>query len=132
MNAANEVSNCLFHAHSEIACEVSVIFSECMFSFLFLRFLGLAEDLPLRDEPLLCTVFSASNYRGSNNDGAVLKLMRHPFTHSLPVYREAFDSLTKEMRLNRPVVLHYGVKRFKTSEAFMRLEDRKCSSLLGM
>jgi hypothetical protein len=35
--------------------------------------------------PLLCTIFSASNYSEGSNDGAFLVFLPHPFTDAFPV-----------------------------------------------
>ena len=48
------------------------------FSFSILQI----ENVP--GQPLLCTLFSASNYQDGNNDGAFLVFCAHPFTNSRP------------------------------------------------
>ena len=54
------------------------------------------------EPPLLCTLFSASNYIGGDNEGAFLMYVNHKFTNSLPVGGNS--------------TLHYTVKRYKTSK----------------
>jgi len=41
------------------------------------------------DLPLLCTLFSASNYQDGNNEGAYLVFCAHPFLNSLPTASES-------------------------------------------
>jgi len=53
--------------------------------------------------PLLCTLFSASNYIGGDNEGAFLMFLTHSFSDSQPV----------SARSN----LHYAVKHYKTSDS---------------
>lgn len=53
--------------------------------------------------PFLCTLFSASNYIGGDNDGAILQFASHPFHMSAPVGSKCN--------------MHYYVRRYKTSEA---------------
>jgi hypothetical protein len=57
----------------------------------------------LPDTPLLCTLFSASNYIGGDNQGAVLVFLNHKFTNSTPVGGKSS--------------LHYSVHHYKTSAA---------------
>lgn len=53
--------------------------------------------------PFVCTLFSASNYIGGDNDGAILQFASHPFHMSAPVGSKS--------------PMHYYVRRYKTSEA---------------
>jgi len=53
--------------------------------------------------PLLCTLFSASNYIGGDNEGAILMFLNHKFPDSHPVGANSS--------------LHYSVKHYKTSAA---------------
>jgi len=55
------------------------------------------------ERPLLCTLFSASNYIGGDNEGAFLMFLNHKFTDSCPVGGKS--------------TLHYAVKHYKTSAA---------------
>jgi serine/threonine-protein phosphatase with EF-hand domain len=55
------------------------------------------------EHPLLCTLFSASNYIGGDNEGAFLMFLNHKFTDSVPVGGKS--------------TLHYAVKHYKTSAA---------------
>jgi serine/threonine-protein phosphatase with EF-hand domain len=68
---------------------------------------GQMLDLDIYDEragiPFLCTLFSASNYIGGDNDGAILQFASHPFHMSAPVGSKCN--------------MHYYVRRYKTSEA---------------
>lgn len=55
------------------------------------------------ESPNLCTLFSASNYIGGDNEGAFLMYLNHKFTDSRPVGGKS--------------TLHYAVKHYKTSAA---------------
>eukprot|EP00981_Chlorochromonas_danica_P014064 scaffold7246_cov163-Ochromonas_danica.AAC.2 len=55
------------------------------------------------EAPLLCTLFSASNYIGGNNFGAFVQFATHPFPNSRPAGQS-----------NK---IHYLVKRFKVSSS---------------
>lgn len=63
------------------------------------------EDLAraYAEAPLLCTLFSASNYIGGNNFGAFVQFATHPFPNSRPAGQS-----------NK---IHYLVKRFKVSSS---------------
>ena len=70
--------------------------------------MGVSSKIALSDAnpsgfPLLCTLFSASNYIGGDNEGAFLMFLTHKFTDSHPVGGKSN--------------LHYTVKRYKTSQA---------------
>jgi len=70
--------------------------------------MGISSKIALSDAhppgvPLLCTLFSASNYIGGDNEGAFLMFLTHKFTDSHPVGGKSN--------------LHYTVKRYKTSAA---------------
>lgn len=65
--------------------------------------------------PLLCTLFSASNYIGGDNEGAFLQFATHPFPMSRPTYRNPG--------------IHYLVKRYKTSESTVSLRETTHTSL---
>lgn len=76
-------------------------------------------DRPIRNPrgcPLLCTLFSASNYVDGDNEGAFMIFMNHAFHESIPVNEQQCD-------------LHYTVKRYKTSESTTNLEDSNKLSL---
>jgi serine/threonine-protein phosphatase with EF-hand domain len=65
--------------------------------------------------PLLCTLFSASNYGGSDNEGAYIVVMDHPHTGSFPVAKSG---------------LHYSLSHYKTSTTQMSdIERNNMSSL---
>lgn len=55
------------------------------------------------EHPNLCTLFSASNYIGGDNEGAFLMYLNHQFPDSQPVGGKS--------------TLHYAVKHYKTSES---------------
>lgn len=70
--------------------------------------MGVSEKVALSDAnpaglPLLCTLFSASNYIGGDNEGAFIMFLTHKFTDSHPVGGKSN--------------LHYAVQRYKTSAA---------------
>jgi hypothetical protein len=94
--------------------------------------LPVEEDYPVRDEPLVCTLFSASNYIGGDNEGAFLQLMRHPFTNSFPVFRSSVNKRSASFRSSHPHLLHYGVRRYKTTEPEQDIEDSNKTSLTGV
>jgi serine/threonine-protein phosphatase with EF-hand domain len=60
------------------------------------------KDRPA-ERPLLCTLFSASNYIGGDNEGAFLMFLNHKFSDSRPVGGKS--------------TLHYAVRHYKTSAA---------------
>ncbi len=94
--------------------------------------LGGDEDYPVEDEPLLGTLFSASNYIGGDNEGAILQFMTHPFSGSHPVYRPKLNKRSESYRNLHRHNLHYGVKRYKTTEACTNIEDSNRNSLTDL
>lgn len=81
-------------------------------------------DLPYSgdDAHLLATIFSASNYGGSGNDGAYLVFHTAPQANSAPVGRDGPGGAS----------LHYQVFTFKTSDAAKSLESQNQTSLHGL
>ena len=67
-----------------------------------------------RDAPLLCTLFSASNYSDGDNEGAYLVLMDHPHTHCYDI---------------GVCGLYYSVYHYKTSNGNGKIEKNNKSSL---
>lgn len=65
--------------------------------------------------PLLCTLFSASNYIGGDNEGAVLQFATHAFPNSRPTHKDPN--------------IHYLVKRHKTGDSAGSLTDSTQTSL---
>lgn len=67
--------------------------------------------------PLVCTIFSASNYCNGDNFGAYITILPHKFSESQPVGKSG---------------LYYAVHRFKTSSAETALEVTNKLSLSGL
>ena len=67
--------------------------------------------------PLVCTIFSASNYCNGDNFGAYITILPHKFSESQPVGKSG---------------LYYAVHRFKTSSAEIALEVTNKLSLSGL
>ena len=67
--------------------------------------------------PLVCTIFSASNYCNGDNFGAYITILPHKFSDSQPVGKSG---------------LYYAVHRFKTSSAEIALEVTNRMSLSGL
>jgi serine/threonine-protein phosphatase with EF-hands len=67
--------------------------------------------------PLVCTIFSASNYCNGDNFGAYITILPHKFSDSQPVGNSG---------------LYYAVHRFKTSSAEIALEVTNKMSLSGL
>ena len=67
--------------------------------------------------PLVCTIFSASNYCNGDNFGAYITILPHRFVDSQPVGKSG---------------LYYSVHRFKTSSAEIALEVTNKMSLSGL
>ena len=67
--------------------------------------------------PLVCTIFSASNYCNGDNFGAYITILPHKFSDSQPVGKSG---------------LYYAVHRFKTSSAEIALEVTNKMSLSGL
>jgi serine/threonine-protein phosphatase with EF-hand domain len=67
--------------------------------------------------PLVCTIFSASNYCNGDNFGAYITILPHKFSESQPVGKSG---------------LYYAVHRFKTSSAELDLEEMNRMSLSGL
>ena len=67
--------------------------------------------------PLVCTIFSASNYCNGDNFGAYITILPHKFSDSQPVGKSG---------------LYYAVHRFKTSSAEIALEVTNKLSLSGL
>lgn len=88
---------------------------ECVQRGFYLPFGSTANpSLYSPDAPLLCTVFSASNYGDTGNEGAVMYLMDHSHTFS-----HAIGSTG----------LHYSIHRYKTSTSTLDLENSSINSL---
>ncbi len=66
--------------------------------------------------PLLCTLFSASNYIDGDNEGAYLIYLNHAFQGSVPVAEGKCE-------------LHYTVRRYKTTVATTNIADNNKLSL---
>ena len=66
------------------------------------------------DVPLVCTIFSASNYCNGDNFGAFITILPHKFSDAQPVGRSG---------------LYYSVHKFKTSTAESKLEETNKMSL---
>jgi diadenosine tetraphosphatase ApaH/serine/threonine PP2A family protein phosphatase len=60
----------------------------------------------LTDAPLLCTLFSASNYGNANNSGAYMIIMNHTHSDSQPI-----------ASIGNTSGLHYSIHTFKLSSA---------------
>jgi diadenosine tetraphosphatase ApaH/serine/threonine PP2A family protein phosphatase/Ca2+-binding EF-hand superfamily protein len=69
------------------------------------------------DVPLLCTIFSASNYCNGDNFGAYITVLPHKFSDSQPVGNSG---------------LYYAVHRFKTSSSEIALEVTNKMSLSAL
>jgi serine/threonine-protein phosphatase with EF-hands len=67
--------------------------------------------------PLVCTIFSASNYCNGDNFGAYITILPHKFSGSQPVGNSG---------------LYYAVHRFKTSSAELSLEVTNKMSLSSL
>lgn len=93
-----------------------------------IRFTG-DEDFPLSDEPLLCTLFSASNYIGGDNEGAILQFMNHAHTGAYPVFRQHVNGKYSAADRHN---LHYTVHRYKTSQANTKLDESNKTSLFEL
>lgn len=75
-----------------------------------------SPDLAPAGTPALCTLFSASNYIGGDNEGAFMVFLPHKFSGSHPVGGKSR--------------LHYAVKRYKTTQASKEeIEDNNNMSL---
>ena len=68
-------------------------------------------------KPLVCTIFSASNYCNGDNFGAYITILPHKFSDSQPVGKSG---------------LYYAVHRFKTSSAEIALEVTNRMSLSSL
>jgi diadenosine tetraphosphatase ApaH/serine/threonine PP2A family protein phosphatase/Ca2+-binding EF-hand superfamily protein len=81
--------------------------------------------------PLLVTLFSASNYGGSDNEGAYLVVMDHAHTNSFPVDKRHFTAANKEsMADGGKHTLHYSLVHYKTSTTTMAdIQSKNMSSL---
>jgi len=67
--------------------------------------------------PLVCTIFSASNYCNGDNYGAYITILPHKFADAQPVARSG---------------LYYAVQRYKTSTADVDLAATNKTSLSGL
>mmetsp|Transcript_671 Transcript_671/g.771 ORF Transcript_671/g.771 Transcript_671/m.771 type:complete len:686 (+) Transcript_671:149-2206(+) len=67
--------------------------------------------------PLVCTIFSASNYCNGDNFGAYITILPHKFSESQPVGKSG---------------LYYAVQRFKTSSSDIALEVTNKMSLSSL
>ena len=91
---------------------------ECVRTGFCLHFLNDFETMVCPpDVPLLCTIFSASNYCNGDNFGAYITVLPHKFSDSQPVGNSG---------------LYYAVHRFKTSSAEIALEVTNKMSLSAL
>ena len=91
---------------------------ECVRTGFCLHYLNDFETIICPPEiPLVCTIFSASNYCNGDNFGAYITILPHKFSDSQPVGKSG---------------LYYAVHRFKTSSSEIALEVTNKMSLSGL